>query len=46
VAPGFCPVSDRCFRHENTARKGGATKNSQARCGPYKIQRAGSRSAI
>jgi len=30
VAPGFCPVSDRCFRHENTARKGGATKSSQA----------------
>jgi len=27
VAPGFCPVSDRSFRHENTAQKGGATKN-------------------
>jgi len=34
VAPGFCPVSDCCFRHENTARKGGATKSSQAHRGP------------
>ena len=34
MAPGFCPVSDCRFRHENTARKGGATKILKLRGGP------------